>query len=366
MASSWGVSGYLSRRTWTAVHTDHDTCTFSPEQVRAARHAQDLVATLPGMTIDPMSEQLKSLSGNAGKLGYRLSLGGTYVHTSNNDTHYKKLYFTPQMLLSYSLGRGMLRLELESDPQLSAISQLSNNTVVVIPGLYALGNPYLKSGNNYNVDLSYSLRTPYFDMKGGTQLDYESNSISNYYSWQSLHSRRVMTSQPMNNDRSIGWLTYLDGQLKPFRSNLLTISLYAAAKYDNQKSPIMGVLTHWAMPMEMSAEFRKNCWGAMILWMKKYMWPDGNYLSSNERKTMASVYYQKNQLRVGLNGLFLFGAPQFWGKTMRNSVFYNYRTNRISSQKNLITVSLSYNLFSGKQHNLDKKINNADRDSGSF
>ena len=255
------------------------------------------------------------LSGNAGKLGYRLSLGGIYVHTSNNDTHYNKLYFTPQMRLSYSLGRGMLRLELEPDPQLPAISQLSNNTVVVIPGLYALGNPYLKSGNDFKVDLSYSLRTPCFDMKGGTQLDYESNSISNYYSWQSLHSRRVMTSQPMNNDRSIGWLTYLDGQLKPFRSNLLTISLYTAAKYDNQKSPIMGVLTHWAMPMEVSAEFRKNCWGAMILWIKKYMWPDGNYLSSNERKTMASVYYQKNQLRVGLNGLFLFGAPQFWGKT---------------------------------------------------
>ena len=68
MASSCGVSGYLSRRTWTAVHTDHDTCTFSPEQVRAARHAQDLVATLPGMTIDPMSEQLKSLSGKAVKV----------------------------------------------------------------------------------------------------------------------------------------------------------------------------------------------------------------------------------------------------------------------------------------------------------
>ena len=51
---------------------------------------------------------------------------------------------------------------------------------------------------------------------------------------------------------------------------------------------------------------------------------------------------------------------------MSNSVFYSYHTNQIKSQKNMLVLNLSYNLFSGKQHHLNKKIDNADHDSGSF
>lgn len=306
------------------------------------------------------------LSGNISKLNYRLSLGGTYVHTSNNNTHYNKLYFTPQMLLAYNLKHGMLRLEVSSEPQLPGIAQLSNNSTVVIPGLYNMGNPYLKSGNDNAVTFSYSLQTPYIDLESGTALEHISNSISNYYTWQSVNGQRVMTSQPMNNDRSLSWVTHFQGQLKPFKSELLTIGLYMAAQYDNQKSSIMGVHTHWAVPVMVQAVFRKGGWGAVAYWEKKVMTPDGNVLTSNERKTMASVFYQYKQLRVGLSGLFLFAAPQYWDETMSNSVFYSYHTNKIKSQKNMLTLNLSYNLFSGKQHHLDKKIDNADHDSGSF
>lgn len=128
----------------------------------------------------------------------------------------------------------------------------------------------------------------------------------------------------------------------------------------------MGVHTHWAMPIMVQAVFRKGGWGAVAYWEKKVMTPDGNVLSSNERKTTASVFYQYKQLRVELSGLFLFAAPQYWDETMSNSVFYSYHTNQIKSQKNMLVLNLSYNLFSGKQHHLNKKIDNADHDSGSF
>jgi hypothetical protein len=306
------------------------------------------------------------LSGTLSKLNYRFSLGGTYVHTSNNDTHYNKLYFTPQMLLAYGLKHGMLRLQVFSQPQLPGIAQLSNNTTVVIPGLYNVGNPYLKSGNDNAVKLAYSLQTPYIDFEVGTALEREGNSISNYYTWQTFNGQRVMTSQPTNNDRSISWMSNFQGQLKPFKSEVFTISFNMGAQYDNQKSDLMGVHTHWAMPLMVEADFRKDGWGAVLYWEKKYMTPNGNVLRSNERKALATVFYQHKQLRVGLNGFFLFAAPQYWDETMSNSVFYSYHTNKITSQKNMLTLSLSYNLFSGKQHHLDKKIDNADHDAGSF
>lgn len=170
----------------------------------------------------------------------------------------------------------------------------------------------------------------------------------------------------MNNDRSITWMTHFQGQLKPFKNDVFTLSLYTAAQYDNQKSSIMGVHTNWAMPLMVQAVFRKGNWGAVAYWEKKVMTPEGNVLSSNERKTMASVFYQHKQLRVGLSGFFLFAAPQYWDETMSNSAFYNYHTNKITPQKDMLVFNLSYNLFSGKQHHLDKKIDNADHDSGSF
>lgn len=306
------------------------------------------------------------LSGNISKLSYRLSLGGTFVHTSNNDTRYNKLYFTPQMLLAYNLKHGMLRMEIFSEPKLPGISQLSNNSTVIIPGLYHIGNPNLKSGNDNAVKFTYSLQTPYIDIEAGTALEHEANSISDYYAWQTINGQRVMTSQPMNNDRSITWMTHFQGQLKPFKNDVFTLSLYTAAQYDNQKSSIMGVHTNWAMPLMVQAVFRKGNWGAVAYWEKKVMTPEGNVLSSNERKTMASVFYQHKQLRVGLSGFFLFAAPQYWDETMSNSAFYNYHTNKITPQKDMLVFNLSYNLFSGKQHHLDKKIDNADHDSGSF
>ncbi|MGI6222078.1 MAG: outer membrane beta-barrel protein [Prevotella sp.] len=152
-----------------------------------------------------------------------------------------------------------------SEPQLPGISQLSNNSTVVIPGLYRIGNPYLKSGNDNALKLSYSLQTPYIDFDLGTEVDYETNSISNYYSWQILNGERVMTSQPMNNDRSITWTSYFQGQLKPFKNDLLTINVYTGAQYDNQKSDIMGVHTHWAMPLIVQIGFQKKELGSSVL-----------------------------------------------------------------------------------------------------
>ncbi|MGI6231560.1 MAG: hypothetical protein ACOYJF_01765 [Prevotella sp.] len=120
------------------------------------------------------------------------------------------------------------------------------------------------------------------------------------------------------------------------------------------------------MPLRINADFRKNAWGATIYWEKKYMQPDGNFLVSNERKTMDSVFYQQKQLCIGLTGIFLFAAPQYWSETMSNSVFYRKHTNIIKGQKNGILLTLSYNLFSGKQHHLNKKLDNADHDAGTF
>ena len=209
-------------------------------------------------------------AGALGKFGYRVSLGGTYVHTSNDDTHYNKLYFTPQMLLSYSQKWGTLRLKLQSEPIMPSISQLSNNSTVVIPGLINSGNPYLKSGNDISTQLTYDLQSPYIDFTIGSVLEHQANSISNYYSWQEIDGERVVVSKPMNNDRSISWINFFHGQLKPFKSELLTLTLITGAQYDNQKSYIMGTHVHWAMPLRINADFRKNAWGECLLGKEVY------------------------------------------------------------------------------------------------
>ena len=44
-------------------HEDRNVYTFSDEEVKASRQAQQLIATLPGLRVDMLSGQLSTLSG---------------------------------------------------------------------------------------------------------------------------------------------------------------------------------------------------------------------------------------------------------------------------------------------------------------
>ncbi|WP_237584472.1 hypothetical protein, partial [Salmonella sp. gx-f5] len=80
-----------------------------------------------------------------GKLTYRIGVKSTWRTQSYQDLTYNNNYILPLLYLSYKLKNGSLQLLSSSGTNYPAISTLSENMTIVIPGLMKQGNPNVKA-----------------------------------------------------------------------------------------------------------------------------------------------------------------------------------------------------------------------------
>ena len=306
------------------------------------------------------------LNGSIAKIGYRVSLGATYINTSNDDTHFHKLYFTPDALLSYNVKNGALRLRGKMSTITPNISSLSNNSTVTIPGLLYSGNPWLKSALDKQIGLTYSLNLPWLNMDLTAEARKIDNDFSTYYQWQTVNGNRVIVGRDENCDYLLNYGFAGSLTIRPLSNDLLTIGVETGYKWQKEKSDIIGVHRHHYMPLAWTVDFRKGCWGAEYYQCIPHKQLNGSFISSAENTQNLIVYYQKKQLMVGLVCIFPFAAAKYNDSILDNDVLDKHGWNRVTSQKRTFCITLSYNLFSGKQNNDEKKLNNKDNDQGFF
>ena len=67
-ADSYQLKKVVVKGSLRTDHGDHATYAFSDEQIRNARHSQDLLASLPGIYIDPMTGKTASMGGKSVKI----------------------------------------------------------------------------------------------------------------------------------------------------------------------------------------------------------------------------------------------------------------------------------------------------------
>ena len=306
------------------------------------------------------------IGGNIKKLSYRVGIGGTYVNTDNDVTDYSKLYFTPKLILSYPIKNGQLQLEVLSSPVLPSISQLSNSAKLYIPGLIERGNPYLESGNRNNAKLSLNLSHPYFDIYSQALIDYVSDPICSSFKWDEVDGDRCIVMSPLNGNYELVYGGMFYGRLKPFKSELLTIGFSVGAWNDTYKSDIVGRQSHFRLPVDWEIGFRKGRFGAT--WYYNLVTKDinGPFLHKNENNSVLSVFYQHKQLKVQLTSIFLLRTPHYESESLPNDILQFRHWNEIPDQRSMLCLTLSYNIFSGKQKNVEKKINNQDWDKGTL
>ena len=306
------------------------------------------------------------LGGGLGKPSYRLSLGATYIHTSNDDTRYNKLYFTPQLLLSYPVKSGQFTLRFASEAVLPGISQLSNNSTIEIPGLHRRGNPMLRSGNDKTIQLSYSLNNPYIYLWTTLGYNHISDPINQYFQWENVNGQRIIVRSPLNGD----YQTTVGGncqiRIKPFKSDLLAIEAQGGFWKQTEKNAYMGKHHHNYTPFYIYMTSRWKDFGANLYWRRASMSLNGSYLQSDENSCDAKFFYQHKQLRLSVVCVFPFTTPTYKTQTLDNNILSYLHVNKIPSQRSMITLGVSYNLFSGKQKNIRKQIDNYDGDKGTF
>ena len=306
------------------------------------------------------------LNGSIAKIGYRISLGATYINTSNDDTHFHKLYFTPEALITYNMKKGALRLHGKMSTITPNIASLSNNSTVTIPGLLYSGNPWLESALDKKIGLTYSLNLPWLNMDLTAEARKIDNDFSTYYQWQTVNDERVIVGRDENCDYLLNYGFAGSLTIRPLGNDLLTIGVETGYKWQKEKSDIIGVHRHHYMPLAWTVDFRKGCWGAEYYQCIPHKQLNGSFISSAENTQNLIVYYQKKQLMVGLVCIFPFAAAKYNNSILDNDVLDNHGWNRVTSQKRTFCITLSYNLFSGKQNNDEKKLNNKDNDQGFF
>ena len=306
------------------------------------------------------------IGGKLKKLSYRLGVGGTYVNTDNDVTDYSKFYFTPKLVLSYPIKNGQLQLEVRSNPVLPSISQLSNSAKMYIPGLIERGNPYLESGNDNCAMISLNLSNPYFELYTQALVDYISNPICSSFQWDKVGDDRCIVMSPLNGNYELQYGGMVWGKLKPFKSELFTISVYLGAWNDTYKSDIVGRQSHFRLPINWELGFRKGRFGTSWYFNTVTKGINGPFLHKCENNSDLSVFYQHKDLRVQLTSVFFLRTPHYESETLPNDIIKFRHWNEIPDQRSMVCLSLSYNIFSGKQKNVEKKINNRDWDKGTL
>ena len=306
------------------------------------------------------------IGGKLNKLSYRLGVGGTYVNTDNDVTDYSKFYFTPKLVLSYPIKNGQVQLEVRSNPVLPSISQLSNSAKMYIPGLIETGNPYLESGNDNCAILSLNLSNPYFELYTQALVDYITNPICSSFKWDQIGDDRCIVMSPLNGNYELQYGGMVWGKLKPFKSELFTIGVYVGAWNDTYKSDIVGRQSHFRLPVNWEIGFRKGRFGASWYFNTVTKSINGPFLHKCENNSNLSVFYQHKQLKVQLTSIFFLRTPHYESEALPNDILSFRHWNEIPDQRSMVCLSLSYNIFSGKQKDVQKKINNYDWDKGTL
>ena len=306
------------------------------------------------------------IGGKLKKLSYRLGVGGTYVNTDNDVTDYSKFYFTPKLVLSYPIKNGQVQFEVRSNPVLPSISQLSNSAKIYIPGLVETGNPYLESGNDNCAILSLNLSHPYFELYTQALVDYISNPICSSFKWDKVGDDRCIVMSPLNGNFELQYGGMVWGRLKPFKSELFTIGVYVGAWNDTYKSDIVGRQSHFRLPVNWEIGFRKGRFGASWYYNTVTKSINGPFLHKCENNSELSAFYQHKQLKLQLTSVFLLRTPHYESETLPNDILQFRHWNEIPDQRSMVCLSVSYNIFSGKQKNVEKKIDNRDWDKGTL
>lgn len=304
--------------------------------------------------------------GSAGRFGYKLSAGLTYIHTDNDDTRRSDYEFTPKASFSWTVKNGSLQASLSATPVTPTISQLSNNSEQIIPGLVKQGNPYLKSGNRYDWNIYYNHHLKVFDFTAGLYGSYTDKAINTYYKYGTVDGEDCIISTSENTRHYNQYGGFYNVTVRPLGDNRLTLQAGGSVLNQSISSDLIGDHSHLYAPLWYSANLSLGKFGVTYMGSIVSKYIDGPYLTSDENSGHLQLYYQHKQIRITAGCLFLFTKSKYTIETLSNDIMNYSSKNHIDDNKSMFVLGFSWNMFKGESINVNKKMHNADYDSGTF
>ena len=306
-------------------------------------------------------------SGMWKKLMYRIGAGTTQVTQDNDNAHDSHWLFTPKLILSTNLSkRASLQWETTSWSAIPSISQLSNNARLVIPGVMSVGNPSLRSYNNYKSQLYFRCNLSWLNATIGLGYTYRDSPINRYYTEQEINGMNYIVGMQENANYSSDAGGFARLNIKPFKSDLLSIYLQSDVLYQTVSSPIIGRYHHTWAPFYYSISFQKGCWGASYRGKIVSKQLSGSYLDAGENMSNLSVYWQKNGWRIYATDIWFLTRSRYSGNSLPTSILQSTNKTWIDDNKSMLVLGFSYDFSSGKNLKLKRKLLNKDTDTGAF
>ena len=300
-----------------------------------------------------------------GKLTYRIGLKDTWRRQRYEQLVYNTNYLVPLLYFSYRLKHGSLQLLTSNGINYPAISTLSENTTVVIPGLLKQGNPNVKATMEMGPISRYTYNNALLYMQVALYGIYNDKVISPYYYWNTVNGNRCIVSTYENG--SFYW-RYGSGylfQLKPFKNEVLKLTV--SGSFEREViSNSFGRHCYWSCPFYYSVSFRKGAWGTSYQGNIPSKVLDMDNRKTEDTMSELSAFYQKGAWRFSLYGLWLFTPAKYESESFANSVMNQKEQHVIEDNRRMVMIGVSYNFFSGKKKSVRKNINNYDSDSGAF
>ena len=299
--------------------------------------------------------------------GWNYRIGGklTHVWNSNNDASESTLQGSPRLILSRKMGkRNYLRMNVQSWADSPTINQLSTNVTQEIPGLISQGNPWLKASQVYALSISHSYQHDIVSFDEWTGLNYSSHPINRTYNWQTVGTEDYIVGSWENAKCKVEWAVGGSVFYRPFGSELLTIGLELQGGFVHIESNLMGSHTKWTVRPDYMVRFHKGDFGASYHGRVGGWAIDGAYMSKTENQSELQAYWQHGNVRLTASCLWLFTRSKYGNELLANPILERQEQHQINNNASMFTLGFSWNFFSGKRMNVNKKLNNRDNDSG--
>ncbi len=304
------------------------------------------------------------LSGKAGKLSYKASLGLSNLRRETYTQQFNDWVFRPSAIVGYNFEKGgVVTFQYRMYSSEPSIAQLSNNRVYVTEHIIREGNPELRNSITNEINLDWGWSSKILDIKLSTIFRHTERPINTYFSQGDEYI--VLASE--NGDWSKTYGAVYSGTIKPFNNNIITLSFQGQVLKTHLSSSLAGDYSHIYSPLWYKINFQHKNWSANYLGNIIGKSLSGPYLRTTENQSHINVAYTKGDLMLYASCYWFLTKSKYKTTTIPESLVKYSSFNWIDDNKSMIVVGIRYNLFKGKKYNEKASmLQNSDKDAGMF
>lgn len=287
------------------------------------------------------------------------------LYSKNSQQKYHTVQFAPFAQLNYKINDNhSLSLWLKSYPDSPSISHMTRQASLIIDNVVSYGNPGIEPSQSYSLNFSYSLNSKYINAYLSAFANRTYDPIAQYYQDETFENKPVMALKWENGDRYDQMGISPNLSIYPFGNRDLFIGVTWNYQHYIYQSRYMKKVHHNYHGVFFNLSYRKKEYGINGYYRipGKYYRP--LYITEDENNSGIDVFYNIGNWRLSASWMFMFNASSYSTETQPGSPLYNRWTSRISDNKNMITLGVSWNFNKGKTMKVNKNISNNDNDAG--